>query len=428
MSREDYISKLFRRNASKLESEPSDDLWGRIEQQLDKSVPVPNKGQTRVLAMSRYIAAASVLLLVGVSAWLLTEVDQNKLANNTAPKVALETLALDMEEETTPIAETPEEPEVLNAVEAEEVFEAEDATQGVKIIKALKDKLPNPAAAKDFEIEDIEIADRAVVLEEVPMEPALVQAPNVELEELEESIKVLKGREKRLVEATPNMAVSNYASPSNVHTQEQKETLKRIESIQKSTAKVADAKEEKVRVSKTRKSRTKLKRRRLGLGRRKSKDVQPMHQQIKLFSFLLGKWEDTNEPDGTGFEVWSLKDKNTLSGLGYKSSEEGDRLFSEQMVIRYDNQLNKVFLEVAFEEGGTKIKYILNSLDVERLVFSQNDSKDFPSEIALLRERIGFTWVLTDPRQAISVDLQRYLDNRNRVSNIKATRTLSPVE
>ena len=98
------------------------------------------------------------------------------------------------------------------------------------------------------------------------------------------------------------------------------------------------------------------------------------------------------------------------------------------MVIRYDNQLNKVFLEVAFEEGGTKIKYILNSLDVERLVFSQNDSKDFPSEIALLRERIGFTWVLTDPRQAISVDLQRYLDNRNRVSNIKATRTLSPVE
>ena len=80
MSREDYISKLFRRNASKLESEPSDDLWGRIEQQLDKSVPVPNKGQTRVLAMSRYIAAASVLLLVGVSAWLLTEVDQNNLA------------------------------------------------------------------------------------------------------------------------------------------------------------------------------------------------------------------------------------------------------------------------------------------------------------------------------------------------------------
>ena len=71
MEKKDYISKLFLNNQDKLEQQPGEGLWDRIESNLDESMPV-KKSRWSLIGLYRISAAAAVIGLT-VSIFLIYE-------------------------------------------------------------------------------------------------------------------------------------------------------------------------------------------------------------------------------------------------------------------------------------------------------------------------------------------------------------------
>jgi hypothetical protein len=82
-----------------------------------------------------------------------------------------------------------------------------------------------------------------------------------------------------------------------------------------------------------------------------------------------------------------------------------------------------------FNEKSKTIEYMLSDYDFERFVFSQSDKNAlYPDQIVLQRTLNGYTTVMSNSMQMIPSDQQRYLENRNRVTNRGAKRTLNFVD
>ena len=84
MNRDDYISKLFIKNQDKLNQMPADDLWSKLEQQLDASAVDTEANvldiQSKKSRFSALLVAASVLLLMGAVTFVFTPKDKDQMA------------------------------------------------------------------------------------------------------------------------------------------------------------------------------------------------------------------------------------------------------------------------------------------------------------------------------------------------------------
>ena len=82
-----------------------------------------------------------------------------------------------------------------------------------------------------------------------------------------------------------------------------------------------------------------------------------------------------------------------------------------------------------FNEKAKAIEYMLSGNNFERFVFTQSDQNSlFPDQIILKRTLNGYTTLMSNSKRMIPSDQQRYLENRNRVTNRGAKRTLNFVD
>lgn len=147
------------------------------------------------------------------------------------------------------------------------------------------------------------------------------------------------------------------------------------------------------------------------------------HPRLYPFGFLLGRWDDDHELEGNSYEIWTLKDENTLVGRGYKLSKDKERVFEERLRIEYRN--NQVFLVMSFEESNKKVDYMLTSFDQERFVFEQKGRSKYPDKVILQQNGLqGYSVTISNSSDFLTADQQRYLEHRNRVSNVRSIRTL----
>lgn len=452
MSRDDYISKLFIKNQDKLEQAPSADLWSRLEAELDavpeatppKEAPPTTGGSVRRLWMP-YAVAASVLLLLLAGGGIyrfwdgstsVEMLDDGPIALATEPEFVVT--------EPEPYLATPEEatePTTALIIEEQEAEEVQEQEQ--RIVEAVKERLeqeaPSPKAverADEIDIQDVEVADDAGEQPVEWVEPMPVAPTNVlpskapvfeEVKQATQQQPDYYQNDQLVQEKDLTYNYNRNVVPQLSNQVDNKEQVERV--LQK--AKKTDQKTMKKRENSDAASGYSSRASRGGIVAQADKGAgieSPMadaHPRLYPFGFLVGKWEDDKELEGKSYEVWHLRNRTTLQGRGYKLSSDGTQVFEETFKIVFKN--SQVFLQLSFEEGQRPVEYLLTSFTQERFVFEQREYARQPNRIVLQQNGLdGYTFTMTNTNTNVflSADQQRYLENRNRVSNVRSTRTL----
>lgn len=442
MSRDDYISKLFIKNQDKLEQAPSADLWSRLETELDK----PSPTATPVLsprAWWSYAVAASVLLVavVVIYQWM----DSNTLPNSTQLEepIALNTAAPPVvEEEAEPYEELPRamgEPESNTAnLVMEEKEEEEARAQEQRIVEAVQKRLEADAPEKGKEVQDIVMDDIFLADEVATEEIQLVepsqnnyaapggaggQTPEINFYQNNQPV----APELNYNNSTIPQVTNTLANNAEVEEVLSRSARKKQEDAVAEELPMEDANyigENKIATQST--ALPSRKGSIMAKAKKADKIKSPMadaHPRLYPFGFLLGRWDDDHELEGNSYEIWTLKDKNTLVGRGYKLSKDKERIFEERLRIEYRN--NQVFLVMSFEENNKKVDYMLTSFDQERFVFEQKGRSKYPDKVILQQNGLqGYSVTISNSSDFLTADQQRYLEHRNRVSNVRSIRTL----
>lgn len=436
MSRDDYISKLFIKNQDKLEQPPSNDLWSKLEMQLDQELPVTENttggatSATKVIGLSKYLAAASVLVVLASVAYMFRSIETSNMDQKTleAP-LAIYT---DVEEET---EEEPYESYKDFPAKTEAEKAKEEVQQAEKIVEAVNEKVlkenivvPNTmknstSSSKKIELDDIEIVDEKevndlIVIEpEIPDETVLARTTNIptntRADLYQNDVPVEQedlNYNRNYIPQIANTIDNNSVVEEVLNQSKDKETISATKKFKSSTRK-RGAGRGKI-VGKEKKAVKKIK-----------SPMASAHQRLYPFGFLLGKWEDDNEIGGKSYEMWTLKNSTTLVGKGYKLSNSAERIFEEVMRIEFRD--NQIFLVMSLDEDKTTVDYMLSTFDNERFIFEQQMSKNYPDKVIIQKSGLdGYSVIITNNHNFLTTDQQRYLENRNRVSNVQSMRTM----
>ena len=448
MSRDDYISKLFLKNQDKLEQAPSQDLWAKLEAELDA---VPQQAEPIAAPRAKvrrfwmpYAVAASVLLLVLAGGYYQmgwngpTPAVDEPLALATEPEFILE-------EPEPYLVEPTETDNATTALLIEEQEEAEVLAQEKRIVEAVKERLEQNSDAKaptnkEIDIQDLQLVDDvaeqpaewispgggAVTPETQQVQPTISSAPQNTLAEADLYQNDQPIAEEEILR-NYNRSYSSQLHNTAANPQRVEKVLEEAKRRNASTAN--SVQQQKMAISKQKKG---ARRQRGGIvakadeAERVESPMANAHPRLYPFGFLIGKWEDEYELEGKSYEVWTLRGAKTLYGRGYKLASDGTQIFEETFKIVYKN--NQVFLQISFEEGRRPIEYLLTSFDQERFVFEQRQFARQPERIVLQQNGLdGYSFTTTNKDGLLSADQQRYLENRNRVSNVRSVRTLRSV-
>lgn len=433
MSRDDYISKLFIKNQDKLEQPPSNDLWSKMELQLDQDLPVTQSSTagtgsvTKVIGLSKYLAAASVLVVLASVTYMFRSIETSTMDQNVFEEpLAIYTEAADTEEEAyDSYKDLPADIEEKKA--EEEVEQAEKIVEAVNE-KVLKENIVVPSVmtnstTKKIELESIQIVDEKEADDIILIEPELSEERNTPSTSNSSTIT----RADLYINDAPvqqkNLNYNRSYVPQVANTIDNNSAVEQVLSQSKDKSGRVGTKKFKSNARKRNAGRGKI----VGKEKKAVKKIKsPMataHARLYPFGFLLGKWEDDNEMEGSSYEMWSLKNSNTLIGKGYKLSNDGDRIFEEVMRIEFRD--NQIFLVISLDENKKTVDYMLTTFDNERFTFEQKMSKNYPDKVIIQQSGLdGYSVIIANNFNFLTTDQQRYLENRNRVSNVQSMRTM----
>ncbi|MBL4649392.1 MAG: hypothetical protein JKY03_06640 [Aureispira sp.] len=431
MSRDDYISKLFIKNQDKLEQPPSNDLWSRMELQLDQDLPVTQNSTagsaTKVIGLSKYLAAASVLVVLASVTYMFRSIETSTMDQTVFEEpLAIYTDVSDIEEEAYDLYKglptTIEEEKV-----EEEVQQAMDIVEAVNK-KVLKENIVVPnnmtnSTTKKIELESIQIIDEKEADDIILIEPELPQeinAPSPASSPTTTRADLYKN--DAIVEQKDLNYNRNYV-PQIANTIDNKSAVEEVLNQSKDKAARGNTQKFKSNARKRSAGRGKI----IGKEKKAVKKIKsPMaaaHPRLYPFGFLLGKWEDENEMEGKSYEMWSLKSSNVLIGKGYKLSNDAERIFEEVMRIEFRD--NQIFLVISLDENKKTVDYMLTTFNNERFTFEQKMSKNYPDKVIIQQSGLdAYSVIIANNYNFLTTDQQRYLENRNRVSNVQSMRTM----
>lgn len=407
MSREDYISKLFIKNKDKLNQEPSDTLWDKIESNLDNEINISQNEERKIFQLKNLIAAASFLGLISFAFYI---------SNNEPQHINLvldEQTNKEFITEPEPYDDKEVLPKSFATIDEEKAMRVEES----KIVNAVKEKITEEKSdlvQEELAFNDISINDQddfksgeSVIF----IEP---ETTNENFENLGETD--IYQNDVKIEQNTLNYSLSS----SQLNNQFlDKNTTNEI--ISRSTNKREDSENDFKKSLTARNSNSIVSK----LEPHEVYSTQSnLSTQLKPFEFFIGEWTDKNESDGISTEIWSIQNENNLKGKCFKTNKNGELIFSETIILK--SNLNKVFLSLKFDENGNPVEYMLNkNILNERFVFSQKESNKYPSKIIIQRSKNGFSVIINSSKGLIDSNQQRYLENRNRVTNTAAKRTLS---
>lgn len=415
MEKKDYISKLFLNNQDKLEQQPSEGLWDRIESNLDESMPL-KKSNWSLIGLYRMSAAAAVIgLTVGI--FLI----HNSITDQPIMNMVLDEALAQVSNE----AEPYEDEEVLPKSMAELDEKLAISKQEKKIIEAVRTEIlrsdtKNTTEKEKIEFQDIELNDN---FNEIPDESIIMIEPEPSLDQAieEDEIADFYQNNEKIQSEKLNYAISSpqlnsrSTIPNLESAQQDKNYENKVSSAIIGNKNGMDTKQLSSNSSIVYSKDT----RRKGL----QKNNFNIHPKLRAFEFIVGAWIDKHEYDGQSFESWKLINRNKISGIGTKKSNEGDILFEETFFLEIKH--NKVFLTLTFAENGNKIEYMLSKSSNERFVFIQKGKPGYPDKVILQKMMDGYTVIINNSLDAMSIDQQRFLENRNRVTSNASKRILS---
>lgn len=430
MSGDDYISKLFTDNAHKLEEMPSGDLWARIESKLDKNVAqepeatelkiLRSTGKTRkgsLFRMLPYMAAASVLIVFIATFALLTPQYKTEASSEKIAEVEDVELALEESTETLPII----------ASDKDLAFEKSDQRQKEKILDeakkmAAKENKKAEAVVEKYGLDRVNLNEKSNNL--------IILSPEPSHEEDDKAVIALPrgiasdfNLSENATNAAPNSQIvprsdyqnaggRNYANPPSADPNladeiESYATTKQSNSIAKDAEKPM--------------SRMKSK------GAKQRSESQMLDPHLNVFEWMLGQWIDEEEEGGKSYETWRWVNPTTIEAVGTKM-KGNNKIFEERLSIYFDPTLKQVFLKMPLDDTRNSVIYMLTAFDTERITFEQKEDQNAPNKVIFQRDLNGYTTIIVYDAGFLKPAQQNYLEHRNRVSNVRAIRILTPVK
>jgi hypothetical protein len=144
-----------------------------------------------------------------------------------------------------------------------------------------------------------------------------------------------------------------------------------------------------------------------------------------IFEWLLGQWVDNEEEGGKSIEIWRKVNSSSIECTGSKISGK-NKIFEEKLSIYYDQNLKGVFLKMPVDDYKKTVLYMMTSHNLDRIVFEQTENKDMPSNLIFQRNLNGYSVVINSDLRPLKPEQQTYFEHRNRVSNSKVLRILTP--
>jgi hypothetical protein len=154
-----------------------------------------------------------------------------------------------------------------------------------------------------------------------------------------------------------------------------------------------------------------------------SASFDKINPRLSIFIWLVGKWSE-NRHDGISYEEWQIKNRNTLTGKGYKI-KDGDKLFEENMTIFFDERNQQTYLSLSVDDYKEPIVYTLSRSVGDELVFTRDIQGTYPERIVFQRTQEGYAMIFANEKAELSITQQTFLQHRNAVNNHRATRNLT---
>lgn len=445
---EDFISDLFRKNAQKLDQAPRPEVWQRLSARLaeqgqepalaaqPKNLPNRPFGRWRV-----FMAAASVLALA-VSVGLLFHLSQEAYQQDAGMLTQKQSSAK-TEKQTSPQsleAEEDEDAEVLALLEerqSEQAFEEaqEDKKQAARLIEKAQKKNKNVESLDAVEFVELPSKVELPKLEERKAEEKPRDTAPQNFDEASEfKIQAEAFSAPPPAPAAPATAKDMQPSPraasraadpalnTNQYGYEQEQLEKTREEAYVQTKELEKAKRRPRNSSPNRIRNRKTE----AADVEAQEELGQLNVNLHQFAWLLGSWTDKGLSAGLSHERWYVADQYTIACQAYKELD-GDRIFQEELAIRYDAELKQIFFLMPLEEKQKPLAYMLSRLSGEQLLFIQKDNGKAPDQLIIQRETNGgFSLRLKNSNGLLNSSQQSYLQNRNRVSNLRAVRILEP--
>jgi hypothetical protein len=404
-----------------------------MELQLDQDLPVTQSSTagtgsaTKVIGLSKYLAAASVLVVLASVTYMFRSIETSTMDQTVFEEpLAIYTDVSDTEEEG--YDSYKDLPATIEEKKAEE-----EVQQAVDIVEAVNEKVlkeniivPNNmtnSTTKKIELESIQIIDEKEADDIILIEPELPQETNAPSTASSPTTTRADLYKNDAIVQQENLNYNRSYVPQVANTIDNNSAVEEVLNQSKNKAAKGNTQKFKSNARKRSAGRGKI----VGKEKKAVKKIKsPMaaaHPRLYPFGFLLGKWEDDNEMEGKSYEMWSLKSSNVLVGKGYKLSNDAERIFEEVMRIEFRD--NQIFLVISLDENKKTVDYMLTTFDNERFTFEQKMSKNHPDKVIIQQSGLdGYSVIIANNYNFLTTDQQRYLENRNRVSNVQSMRTM----
>lgn len=426
--KDDSLSRLFRNSKASLEEDlPSDMVWSRIEQRLDNTPTMriektPNASLWKTIRP--YAAAASLVagILTVVAIWQTSDNIQTKNPTATSTRANTPTQS-DVMETSEPLA-------AAEADEVETVFEKEEKLQIMQL------RAQKAVIVDKKENEPVEILLESKTIAAPAIEPSVATTPNAappvagksnatNADAVSENNFRATAEITTLAFSAPESnkdKISNTNANYGVAPVPQVNDIDAIVQRESAYSNTYSPQELKKRSDEPRanglRSRSKT-------STKEDAIQSKLAPRLRLFGWLVGKWEDKTRYDGYSYEEWTIKDANTLQGRGFKYKGK-DRVFEERMSIFFDEKLQQVFLSMHTDDFKEPVLYMLSGINPEELTFSLDQNGTYPEKVVLQRTIDGYIVLIMNASTAFSTNQQTFLQHRNALNNFRAVRNLQP--
>jgi hypothetical protein len=447
--KDDAISQLFLRSERNLEKDlPSEGLWARIEKKLDHDSATHLKVEKTVATGSiarwnpRYwLAAASVAacILSAVAVWRMFDMSpqENVLADMTVRPTSSQSAPIAADNNIS--AELP-----INNVEKEATYKSEDSAAKISNGVSYNAKsLESTKKASPIVLTPIADLPTTITITQSAAKMETPVVPNTEFayEARKSSAPSVKDDANMGISAddikipmvnNANIQSNRYISPPAPQADKEKIVLSERNVSDNILEERDYAENNTVAAKGALRSRNESKNKASDAkADRKSPSIATMpsdvifdkiNPRLSIFIWLVGKWSETRH-DGVSFEEWQIKNRNTLIGKGYKV-KDGDKLFEEHMTIFFDEKNQQTYLSLNVDDFKDPIVYTLSRSVGDELVFTRDIQGQYPEKIIIQRTLDGYAIILANEKAELTTTQQRFLNQRNAVSNYRATRHL----
>jgi hypothetical protein len=350
------------------------------------------------------MAAAAVLLLLIVSIpYLIPGKKDNPIAEKL---VAVEDVIITDREETMPMSEA----------EKKNAFETKDRIQQEKILetakKSISDQKNLGKMSEDYDLDRIEINETSedlIVLSVdnyVEEEKSFIAKPKAENNDLFGAVQNSGNMTNVVNRSEYQLDGRSYADPPSVILNDKVETLARQNS--------SSIKQQANSTKPIMKNKS-----------QKKDNVQRLEGKMQIFEWILGQWIDLEEEGGVSTENWRRINNYSIECLATKIKDK-NKIFEERLTIYFDQKMNQVFLKMPVDDYKKSMLFMLVSYDTENIVFEQREDPVMPDKVIFQRSINGFSTIITKGRDNLKPAQQSYFEQRNRVSNTRILRLLSP--